>query len=66
MPHPKRQHSKARSRRRRTHQGLETIAAASTGAGSKAGFSHRVCPITGCYKGKQVVEIKVKSKKSKE
>ncbi len=60
MPHPKRQHSKARSRRRRTHQGIETIAAASTGTGSKAGFSHRVCPITGCYKGRQVVAPKVK------
>ena len=59
MPHPKRQHSKARSRRRRTHQGLETIAAAATGTGSKAGFSHRVCPITGCYKGRQVVALKV-------
>ncbi|MEI8010868.1 MAG: 50S ribosomal protein L32 [Candidatus Omnitrophota bacterium] len=60
MPHPKRQHSKARSRRRRTHQGIETIPAASTGTGSKAGFSHRVCPITGCYKGRQVVAPKVK------
>jgi large subunit ribosomal protein L32 len=61
MPNPKRQHSKARSRKRRTHMKLSVPAAAQTGSGSKAGFSHRVCPITGCYKGKQVVELKTKS-----
>ncbi|MBF0569873.1 MAG: 50S ribosomal protein L32 [Candidatus Omnitrophica bacterium] len=58
MPNPKRQHSKARARRRRTHQKLEIVTASMTGAGSKAGFSHRICPITGCYKGQQVVELK--------
>ena len=60
MPNPKRQHSKARQRSRRNHQKLTTIAATMTGTGSKAGFSHRVCPITGCYKGRQVVEVKSK------
>ncbi len=63
MPNPKRQHSKARSRRRRTHQKLEIVTASATGAGSKAGFSHRICPITGCYKGKVVVAPKVKKTK---
>ena len=63
MPNPKRQHSKARSRRRRTHQKLEIASASMTGEGSKAGFSHRICPITGCYKGKQVVAPKVKKTK---
>jgi large subunit ribosomal protein L32 len=63
MPNPKRQHSKARSRRRRTHQKLTILSASMTGSGSKAGFSHRICPITGCYKGQQVVELKA-SKKS--
>ncbi|NLE65050.1 MAG: 50S ribosomal protein L32 [Elusimicrobia bacterium] len=58
MPNPKRQHSKARSRRRRTHQKLTTTSASMTGSGSKAGFSHRICPVTGCYKGQQVVELK--------
>ena len=62
MANPKRQHSKARSRRRRTHQKLTVVDATQTGAGSKAGISHRICPITGCYKGQQVVEIKSKSK----
>ena len=63
MPNPKRQHSKARSRRRRTHQKLTVLSASMTGSGSKAGFSHRICPITGCYKGQQFVEPKA-SKKS--
>ncbi len=60
MPNPKRQHSKARSRRRRTHQKLTIVSATTKGEGSKAGISHRICPITGCYKGKQVVTPKVK------
>ena len=64
MPNPKRQHSKARSRRRGTHQKLTIATAAMTGAGSKAGFSHRICPITGCYKGVQVVTPKVSKGKS--
>lgn len=65
MPNPKRQHSKARSRRRRTHQKLVTQVAGLKTEGSKEGFSHRICPITGCYKGKQVVAPKAaKAKKS--
>ncbi len=62
MANPKRQHSKARSRRRRTHQKLVVTDSTMTGEGSKAGISHRICPITGCYKGQQVVELKSKSK----
>jgi len=58
MPNPKRQHSKARSRRRRTHQKLTIVSASMTGNGSKAGFSHRICPITGCYKGQQIIAPK--------
>lgn len=63
MANPKRQHSKARSRKRRTHQKLEVMTASMTGTGSKAGFSHRICPITGCYKGQQVVTAKTKKTK---
>lgn len=60
MPNPKRQHSKARQRKRRTHQKLTIVSASMNGEGNKAGFSHRICPITGCYKGKQIVAPKVK------
>ncbi|MBF0619218.1 MAG: 50S ribosomal protein L32 [Candidatus Omnitrophica bacterium] len=60
MPNPKRQHSKARSRRRNTHNKLVVAAATFAGSGSKAGVSHRVCPITGCYKGVQVIAPKSK------
>lgn len=65
MPNPKRQHSKARSRRRRTHQKLTVPAVSMTGTGSKAGFSHRICPITGCYKGQQVIAPKAAKSASK-
>ena len=58
MPHPKRQHSKSRSRKRRTHQKLKITTASMTNTGSKAGYSHRICPITGCYKGQQVIAPK--------
>ncbi len=60
MPNPKRQHSKARARRRRTHQKLVITTATQTGTGSKAGVNHRICPITGCYKGRQVIAPKTK------
>ncbi len=58
MPNPKRQHSKSRSRKRCTHQKLTITTASMTGSGSKAGYSHRICPITGCYKGKQIIAPK--------
>ncbi len=64
MPNPKRQHSKDRSRRRRTPQKLTIAAASTNGEGTKAGISHRICPITGCYKGRQVVAPKVRKVKA--
>lgn len=67
MPNPKRQHSKQRSRKRRTHWKIKM---ASLNPCSNCGsmvLSHRVCPFCGFYKGKPVVEIKVKqSRKDKE
>ena len=64
MPLPKRQHSKQRSRKRRTHYKT----AVPTGVdlkstGSQMGVMHRVDPITGYYKGRQVIEIKPKTEK---
>lgn len=60
MPNPKRQHSKARSRRRYAHEKLTITTSTMTGTGSKSGVNHRVCPITGCYKGRQVVAPKAR------
>ncbi len=65
MPNPKRQHSKGRSRRRRTHQKLEVSSSAESAVVSKAGYLHSICPVTGCYKGRQVIEIKTKAPKAK-
>lgn len=65
MAHPKRQHSKQRSRKRRTHQKIaENFGALST-TGNQMGYQHRVDPVTGMYKGRQIVAIKVKEKDEK-
>ncbi|MBP9854385.1 MAG: 50S ribosomal protein L32 [Candidatus Omnitrophica bacterium] len=66
MPNPKRQHSKQRSRKRGTHYKIaENFGDLST-TGSTMGHNHRVDPITGMYKGQQIVAIKVKAKVEKE
>ncbi len=65
MAHPKRQHSKQRSRKRRTHQKIaENFGTLST-TGSSMGYQHRVDPVTGMYKGRQIVAIKLKEKEEK-
>lgn len=66
MAHPKRQHSKQRSRKRRTHQNIEENFGSLSMEGSKSGSNHRVDPITGFYKGVQVIEVKQKKSKEKE
>ena len=65
MAHPKRQHSTQRSRKRRTHWKLDVPELQSCGNCQKPIVPHRVCPFCGFYKGKQVVEIVAKEKKSK-
>jgi len=57
MPNPKRQHSKQRSRKRRTHQKISLSGRAAATVGNKAGCMHRVDPVTGCYKGKQIIDV---------
>ena len=65
MAHPKRQHSKQRSRKRRTHYKAEVPTLGVCSNCKKEIAPHRVCPYCGHYKGEQVVEIKVKEKKKK-
>ena len=69
MPNPKRRHSNARTRKRRTH---DVMRVASTqldphcplGADNCVPHaSHRVCPKCGYYKGRPVLQIKSKEKK---
>ena len=66
MPNPKRQHSKQRSRKRRTHWKIRMASLNLCRHCGSMVVSHRVCPFCGFYKGKAVVEIKVKAKKQKE
>lgn len=60
MAHPKRQHSRQRQRKRRTHYGVTVPSFAACSQCKKPVLSHRVCPFCGYYKGQPVVEIKEK------
>ncbi|HTL70950.1 MAG TPA: 50S ribosomal protein L32 [Candidatus Eisenbacteria bacterium] len=70
MPNPKRRHSNTRTRKRRTHdlmtaaqnQDCPTCASREVHTPLRR---HRVCPVCGHYKGRAVLQIKVKEKKPK-
>ncbi len=66
MPLPKRQHSKQRSRKRRTHWKIKVSSFSKCAQCQKPILSHRVCPFCGFYKGKEVVRVEAKVKKNKE
>lgn len=63
MPNPKRRHSNARTRTRRAHDFLKLKSLAKCSNCGVPSISHRICPKCGYYGGKQVLTIKVKSKK---
>jgi len=60
MAHPKRQHSRQRQRKRRTHFKTEIPNLTSCSQCRKPVLPHRVCPFCGYYKGKPVVDIEPK------
>ena len=60
MPNPKRQHSKQRTRKRRTHYKASVPSLGPCPHCHKAIVSHRVCPFCGYYKGKPIVVIETK------
>jgi len=62
---PKKRHSKARGRRRRTHWKLANLALVPCPQCKKPKLTHRVCGFCGFYDGKQAVEIKPKKSKKK-
>lgn len=66
MPLPKRQHSRQRGRKRRTHWKVTPAKLSPCGNCKAMIIPHRVCPFCGHYKGKLVVEIKIKEKKTNE
>ena len=63
MAHPKRQHSKQRQRKRRTHFKAEAPQLVTCPNCQKPIIPHRVCPFCGFYKGRQIVDVIVKEKK---
>ncbi len=65
MAHPKRQHSKARTAKKRTHQKISSPALVECPQCKKKKLSHRVCPFCGYYKGREVVVVERKEKKKR-
>ncbi|MFA6358512.1 MAG: 50S ribosomal protein L32 [Candidatus Omnitrophota bacterium] len=65
MALPKRKHSTARGRKRRTHWKAKATTLAPCPQCKQLKAAHRVCLICGYYDGRQVIEIKVKTKKKK-
>ena len=65
MALPKKRHSKARGRRRRTHWKIPALNLVPCPQCKQPKIPHRVCASCGFYNGKQVIEIKIKEKKKK-
>lgn len=65
MALPKKRHSKARGRRRRTHWKLKSQNLIPCPQCKQLKAPHQVCKICGYYNGKSVIEIKIKEKKKK-
>jgi len=65
MANPKRKHSKARGRKRRTHQKMSSSLLVECKQCKRAKPAHMVCPFCGYYRDKEVIEIKLKEKKKK-
>ncbi len=63
MALPKRRHSKARGRKRRTHWKINFPKLVVCPRCKQLKLPHQVCGFCGYYRGKQVIEIKQKEKK---
>lgn len=66
MAHPKRKHSHSRTRKRRTHQKLESPTLIECSECRRLKTPHVVCPFCGYYAGREVVKIEIKEKKKKQ
>lgn len=58
MPLPKRRHSRARGRRRRTHWTLSAPTVTECDHCHQPKLAHHICPNCGYYKGAEVVASK--------
>ncbi len=64
MPNPKRRHSNTRTRLRRAHDFLTPKPVSECPQCKAPARPHRVCSSCGYYRGRQVVTVKVKTKKT--
>ncbi|NOY88123.1 MAG: 50S ribosomal protein L32 [FCB group bacterium] len=58
MPHPKRRHSRTRSRKRRTNWKFAVPNVISCPHCHQSRLSHHICPHCGYYNGRKMIEIK--------
>jgi large subunit ribosomal protein L32 len=58
MANPKRRHSKARTSKRRAHDGLTAVGLSECPNCHERKQPHRACPKCGTYKGRDVLEAK--------
>ncbi|MDD5130767.1 MAG: 50S ribosomal protein L32 [Candidatus Omnitrophica bacterium] len=65
MALPKRKHSTARGRKRRTHWKIKKATLTPCPQCKQLKLPHKVCLVCGFYAGRQVIEIKIKEKKKK-
>lgn len=65
MAHPKRRSSNTRSALRRSHHFLVTPSMSQCSNCKTPLVPHRICPVCGYYRGKQVLTMKVKESKEK-
>ncbi|HAJ56817.1 MAG TPA: 50S ribosomal protein L32 [Candidatus Omnitrophica bacterium] len=63
MPNPRRRHSKARGRKRRTHWKLTAPNLSDCPQCKTPKMAHRVCPSCGYYDGKLVLDLEAKKAK---
>ena len=63
MAHPKRKHSHSRGSKRRTNQKIPAPNLVKCPHCQQLKPAYRVCPFCGFYRGKKVLEIKVKAAK---
>ncbi|MBZ0159993.1 50S ribosomal protein L32 [Candidatus Methylomirabilis sp.] len=56
MPLPKRRHSNARTRKRRSHDALSTPTLSECPNCHERKLPHRACPACGYYRGREVVK----------
>ncbi len=66
MPNPKRRHSRARGRRRRTHWKLELPVLGTCPKCKAPKEPHRICLVCGTYDGRSVLDFEARRAKKAE